>query len=294
MSKLFSIIIFLICVYKCENVKSQSVQNISIDIKSTSIIITYDLLIRSDVALQISNNGQKFVDVYATGDVGFQVSRGPSKKIIYTPSKSTSVSEEIFECINCIFRIISKRIDLDTFIDIRDQQVYEIFKIEGKSWMAQNLNYSTSGGSIQALAPIYKQEANNIALSHQNERFYTWEAALKGCPQGWHLPSTVDFDRLIDALGGESFAGTKMKSSYGWTNNGSGTNQSRFNALPVGFILEGTSNVMQSGSYTSWWSKKETTDNVATSYYINAEFPSVLSNILSNKLGYRSVRCVKD
>ena len=53
-------------------------------------------------------------------------------------------------------------------------------------------------------------------------------------PEGWKVPSKEDWSRLIDFLGGESLAGQKMKSKYGWWNDGNGTNSSGFAGLPSG------------------------------------------------------------
>ena len=59
------------------------------------------------------------------------------------------------------------------------------------------------------------------------------------CPSGWHIPSEGEFTELTDFLGGESVAGGKMKSTYGWNNEGNGSNSSGFNGLPGGCRYSG-------------------------------------------------------
>ena len=36
------------------------------------------------------------------------------------------------------------------------------------------------------------------------------------CPEGWHLPDTVEFSNLVIAAGGELEAGLMLKSTSGW------------------------------------------------------------------------------
>jgi uncharacterized protein (TIGR02145 family) len=80
---------------------------------------------------------------------------------------------------------------------------------------------------------------------------YNWPAALDGatesnsnpsgvqgvCPSGWHLPSRTEWDQLIEYLGGNKVAGSKMKETgkrHWWYPNTGATNESGFTALPGG------------------------------------------------------------
>ena len=72
-----------------------------------------------------------------------------------------------------------------TFTDSRDGQTYQTISFKKAltgttfTWMAQNLNYKIAG-----------TYAYNDTTSNKKEfgLLYTWEAALKACPTGWHLP----------------------------------------------------------------------------------------------------------
>ena len=55
---------------------------------------------------------------------------------------------------------------------------------------------------------------------------------------------------------GEKLAGTKMKSSLGWRDNGNGTNESGFNAFPGGCRLI-NGNFDYVGVWGYWWSSTE-------------------------------------
>ena len=80
-------------------------------------------------------------------------------------------------------------------------------------------------------------------------RLYNWHAVddARGlCPSGWHVPTDGEWTVMTDHLGGESIAGSQMKTTYGWLSDGNGTNSSGFSGLPGGtrmddgnFILAG-------------------------------------------------------
>lgn len=55
------------------------------------------------------------------------------------------------------------------------------------------------------------------------------------CPSGWHVPTDSEWTVMTDFLGGESVAGGKMKTAFGWHNGGNGTNSSGFLGLPGGY-----------------------------------------------------------
>jgi uncharacterized protein (TIGR02145 family) len=61
---------------------------------------------------------------------------------------------------------------------------------------------------------------------------------------------------LENAVGGKDIAGTKLKSAAGWNENGNGTNDFGFSALPGG---SGNSDgdFYYAGNFGSWWSATE-------------------------------------
>ena len=80
----------------------------------------------------------------------------------------------------------------------------------------------------------YNNDASN---GTKYGKLYNWYAVNdpRGlAPKGYHIPTDEEWTKLSDYLGGESEAGTKMKSTSGWYNNGNGTNSSGFSGLPGG------------------------------------------------------------
>ena len=102
--------------------------------------------------------------------------------------------------------------------------------------MAENLNYKTTKRCCYN---------NNAVNCEKYGRLYNWDAALKACPLGWHLPSDVEWKTLEMYLGMSqsmshdkgyrgTYEGKQMKFTSGWADNGNGTNSSGFDALPGG------------------------------------------------------------
>ncbi|MDD5943953.1 FISUMP domain-containing protein [Fibrobacter sp.] len=203
----------------------------------------------------------------------------------------------------------------NTLKDLRDDKVYKTVKIGDQVWMAENLNFETAASSCYNDSSKYCDKYG---------RLYTWAAAVgkseeecglgkecnlssgnvRGvCPDGWYLPSEADYATLIEAVGGEKGAGTKLKSTSGWNDDddesGNGTDAFGFSALAAGISNAGYYGV---GYTTSFWGSTECgsegvpeTGN-GSAYAMWLDYDDVNVNLRSydaKDLGY-SVRCVKD
>ena len=80
-----------------------------------------------------------------------------------------------------------------TVTDSRDGEVYDIEVIGDKIWMTENLRYRVTDSYC------YDNSEENC---EQKGRLYTWAAAQKACPEGWHLASETEWKSLAKAFGG--------------------------------------------------------------------------------------------
>ena len=174
----------------------------------------------------------------------------------------------------------------ESFTDPRDGQSYDVVKIGGLTWFAENLNFVTEG----SVCP----EGDSRKCSEYG-RLYTWDDARTSCPEGWRLPDSTDFAALIAEAGGADFAsgmavaGEKLKSTSGWFKKGNGTDALGFNALPAGYRGEKYDGI---GGYAYFWSATVTPDDLA--YYLFLDFSSKATSMNAFPKGdFRSVRCIK-
>jgi uncharacterized protein (TIGR02145 family) len=126
---------------------------------------------------------------------------------------------------------------------------------------------------------------------------YNWYSAAdtKGlCPSGWHVPSDSDWTTLTTHLGGESIAGSKMKSTGTtlWTSpNPGATNESEFTGLPGGYRdIDGGFYYIRYSAF--FWSA---TDIIYTVWFRNLNYSNgnVSRHSTFPENGF-SVRCLKD
>ena len=160
-----------------------------------------------------------------------------------------------------------------TFTDTRDGTEYKTVKLNKTTWMAENLKYEPDSG-------VYVCYGDNVANCDKYGRLYDWPTAMEiadiygnskwggsdvghqgVCPVGWHLPSRSEWNNLINIAGGTSKAGKKLKSKDGWYNNGDGTDDYGFTALPTGRGCTNNGCFGFIGEYATWWTTTEDTED---------------------------------
>ena len=191
-----------------------------------------------------------------------------------------------------------------------DGHQYKTVKIGKQVWMAENLNVShfRNGDPIteaedagawsqagQERKPAWCYYDSNPVNGRTYHKLYNWYAVndKRGlAPKGWHGPSTLEWADLSDYLGGEGVAGGKLKATYGWLNNGNGTNVSGFAGLPGGARdVNGTFNYV--GVYGYWWSSTEFDTTDASFRYLYYFDGNIYRYNYDEQNGF-SVRCVRD
>lgn len=197
----------------------------------------------------------------------------------------------------------------DTFTDPRDGNIYKIIKIGEQTWFAENLRYGKDIPQISS-KEIWNSINNNgnpldqpgWAYYNNDEsndptygKLYNWSAVNKQvlCPSGWHIPSTDEWEVLINFLGGPNVAGGKMKTTTGWiTPNIGATNESGFSVMPGGYRHpDGTFNDL--GSTANFWSSTE--DFSYSAWLRNlGRADTKVYKYGYGKAGGLSCRCLKD
>ena len=161
----------------------------------------------------------------------------------------------------------------DLLLDERDSQKYKIFEANGLWWMAQNLNFESQDSWC------YDFQNSNC---EKWGRLYIWNAAVKVCPDGWHLPNDQEWSNLIIYYGGSHYAGKNLKEG--------GT--SGFNAVMSGYHdKEGFFGKGGVSSY--YWSATEQEKDYASFKGIYSEVENIGTYSYPKPDGF-SVRCVKD
>jgi uncharacterized protein (TIGR02145 family) len=168
------------------------------------------------------------------------------------------------------------------FTDSRDGQKYRTVKIGNHVWMAENLRYKIGDSWCYE---------NDDSKCQQYGRLYDWNMAKMACPSGWHLPSRDEWDDLVVEVG-SSTAGKKLKASSEWNENGNGTDDYGFTALPGGSRSTGGS-FDDAGDYGFYWTATACGSSLAYSRHMFCSHGYVGEGSFVVSYGL-SVRCVGD
>ena len=190
-----------------------------------------------------------------------------------------------------------------------DGNVYKTVIIGNQEWMAENLKVTRyrNGDTI----PNVKDTAwvslitgaycwyNYDSVSNKKiyGALYNWYAVneIRGlAPDGWHIPSDVEWTTLTTFLGGDSIAAIKLKETgkTHWLNpNAGSTNETGFAALPGGSLYN-KETYSYLGNYGYWWSSTE--NELSTAWFRGMYYSSAVFRNNSAKSNGYSVRCVKN
>ncbi|WP_295052802.1 fibrobacter succinogenes major paralogous domain-containing protein [uncultured Fibrobacter sp.] len=197
----------------------------------------------------------------------------------------------------------------ETMTDFRDGQTYKTVKIGTQTWMAENLNYEIANSYCNS---------NNVSNCTKYGRLYTWAAAMdsagiwsvngKGCgygttcspiypvrgvcPDGWHLPTVMEWSTLFSTVNGNSAVGKTLKSTSGWASNGNGTDTYGFSALPAGGKA-GNDVFYNVYFYAYFWSAEGHYDGDAYFMKLTENNEGAILDY-DSKLNAFSVRCLKN
>jgi len=175
---------------------------------------------------------------------------------------------------------------IGTFTDHRDGRVYKTVIIGTQTWMAENLDYNAKDSKY------YKDDPDKYK---KYGRLYDWNTATANgfAPLGWHLPKKIEWEILLDAVGGSLTAGTVLKSKSGWNKN-NGTDNSDFSALPGGYYSCGKKEFYKAHSNGLWWSADANDTTPSSAHYYHIDSSATIHSRSGTKYNLYSVRCVQD
>jgi uncharacterized protein (TIGR02145 family) len=114
-------------------------------------------------------------------------------------------------------------------------------------------------------------------------RLYSWEAAKKAAPPGWHLPSKSDWETLLNDLGNPASVAYAKLITGG---------SSRFNAL-LGGWQDMNGRLFNYETRGGFWSTSDNGTYTAFFFLLNSDNQQAsLATIAKNN--FLSLRCIKD
>ena len=157
-----------------------------------------------------------------------------------------------------------------------------------QTWMSKNLAVDDGQGGI------YTQTVN-YGQGDVVEYYYTWDAAVRVAEsiEGWHLPSYNEWYRLIDAVEGSAYAGTKLKSTIGWESK-PGNDLYGFTALPAGYIKTSSGTSGGIGRGALFWSEDQYDFYTAYYFFMNSVSTTLDHSTNDKSSSAYSVRLIKD
>lgn len=131
----------------------------------------------------------------------------------------------------------SAKAGVGTLQDVRDGKTYKTVVIGGKTWMAENLNFSKSTDGSIVLDSTFCYD-DILANCEKYGRLYQEDDAIKACPSGWRIPTEEEWAAMRDTVKAEfgvSDANAPLRAIGAWEDKIAATNASGFSALPAGY-----------------------------------------------------------
>lgn len=214
----------------------------------------------------------------------------------------SSASLRFYDCdkYDCVtMDYLNPDISYGEMLDKRDNQVYRTLVISNHVWTAQNMNYEIESEENDEINSwCYDNEPENCK---KFGRLFTWEAAKKVCPEGWHLPTKDEWLELFTEHSCEiekddtnsiiyRCAGTSLKAIDSWDYGTDNTNEYGFSVVAAGLMTSGKFKNKGVSSYL--WTATAPYEIIATlvTFEYNEDFTRF---VLINRNVGLPVRCVK-
>ncbi len=190
--------------------------------------------------------------------------------------------------------------------------VYRTVIIGSQEWMAENLRttqYSNGDDILNITNPTdWSILSNGAWVSYMDKdsfdipygKLYNWFTVSDGrgiCPEGWRVPTTADYDLLVESAGGSDVAGANLKQigTDHWSAANTGaTNSTGFSAVSNGLRLSTGSFLAFTKNSASLWMDEEFNEDIACPFVLSASSDEVLLAVCDDKKTGYAIRCVKE
>ena len=200
----------------------------------------------------------------------------------------------------------------------QDGNVYKTVQIGEQCWMAENMRATHDrkgkeialGNDFNAKVPCRYCPNNDSSIVSQYGYLYNWSAAMKVCPEGWHLPTDAEWDQLTNYVGDQrqyrcggdrkNIAKALAEQGDVWKESNSDecevgydrykNNATGFSALPAGDYQPGYHVFGRCAFF--WTATKMDATSAGRRYLVNNV--SIVMGVSADKDQGYSVRCVKD
>ncbi len=281
-----------------------------LNIIGTSVVLSANIPPQDETGTWtiLSGNGGSFGDTHDPS-TNFYGTAGTSYTLTWQLSNSCQSSDDIL--ISFAAGPGQPCYNVSSFV--YGHQTYHPVQIGTQCWIRENLNIGTMVVD-DATGIAHTHTSNNGIIEkfcYDNDTvfcniygaYYDWDemmqySTLAGsqgiCPSGWHLPTSGEWNVLINYLGGNSNAGGKMKEAglFHWSSPNTGaTNES-------GLTILGASGRGSGGGthfidlYNQYWSSSQTDAGNAADFYLYYN-SSVINQSSDDKAYGFSVRCVR-
>lgn len=289
--------------------KSSSSDNDSLEIffrsTKTKIFFSNHVEIRSSSSVKPTSSSKAVKSsssktVKSSSSVSSSSKESSSSVSSSSSTPKSSAALRFYDCkqYDCVtMEFLNPEVSYGELLDKRDDKVYRTIVISNHVWTAQNMNFETDSDSTSK-SWCHGNDPKNC---ERYGRFYSWSAAQKVCPEGWHLPTSEEWKELLgdhacdselmdDGTWAYDCSGYKLKSTDTWDENTERQNALGFSVIAAGMSFENAPIAL--GETAFFWSVTDTLSFYAfAALFMNNE-SSVLYGAIDKKNGL-SVRCIK-
>lgn len=193
-----------------------------------------------------------------------------------------------------------------------DGNTYKTIKIGDQIWMAENLRVThyRNGDAIPNIKDTtqWANQTEGAWCNYNNTedltaiatygRLYNWfvtQDTRNIAPSGWRVADIIDWQILIDGLGGDTIASRHLKENgiLNWDGPNDADNSSGFTALPGQWRLIKGGYPFPFGFYAAFWTSSMYSEVSAPFLYLYTRDTYIYKGMNFKVNGY-SIRCIKE